>query len=439
MTAIYNFFINYGFVFELVLSFSLFTFFFSRRKLFVLRFAACVACLFAFSWLRDATPGGNAWFQALKYFILYALCLGSLFFLFQEPARNILFAFIGASLTQHCAFKLGDLVRYVIAPQTAIVNSVVYCGIVVAVNLLIYIFLARRRQGGLEGMPLAPTLALGGAMLVVCVLFQQLFEVYGEDGGLPMYALFSSFDFIATLIILCLQYAVLYSSRMRQEYRMTEHLLYLQQAQMETSKETINLINIKCHDLKKMIGSLGEKMHIEEGEVEEMRRAINIYDGAVKTGNEALDILLAEKSFICQDKEIQFNCIVDGKCLGFMKTSDIYSLFGNAIDNAIEAVCKIEDSSRRIIGMSVKESKGMITAHIENYFTGPLHFVEELPVTTKADQRFHGFGTRSIRYIVKKYNGWVSMKAEGDVFNLNILLPVPKPQPKAAEEQAESA
>ena len=289
MTAIYNFFIDFGFIFELVLSFALFTFFFGRRKLFWLRLVACIACLFAFSWLRDATPSDSPWWQALKYMVLYATCLGSLFFLFSEPARNILFAFIGASLTQHCAFKLGDLVRYVIAPQTDIVNAVVYCGIVIAVNLFIYIFLARRRQGGFEGLPLTPILALGGAMLVVCVLFQQLFEVYGEDGGLPMYALFSSFDFIATLIILCLLYAVLQSNRMRQESRMTEHLLYLQQAQMEASKETINLINIKCHDLKKMIGTFGEKMHIEKDEVEELRRAINIYDGAVKTGNEALE------------------------------------------------------------------------------------------------------------------------------------------------------
>ena len=435
MTAIYNFFIVYGFIFELVLSFALFTFFFGRRKLFWLRLIACIACLFAFSWLRDATPSDSPWWQALKYMVLYATCLGSLFFLFSEPARNILFAFIGASLTQHCAFKLGDLVRYVIAPQTDIVNAVVYCGIVIAVNLLIYIFLARRRQGGFEGLPLTPILALGGAMLVVCVLFQQLFEVYGEDGGLPMYALFSSFDFIATLIILCLLYAVLQSNRMRQESRMTEHLLYLQQAQMEASKETINLINIKCHDLKKMIGTFGEKMHIEKDEVEELRRAINIYDGAVKTGNEALDILIAEKSFFCQEKGIQFNCIVDGGSLQFMKTSDIYSLFGNAIDNAIEAVCKIEDPARRIIGMTVKGSRGMITAHVENYFTGPLRFAQNLPVTTKADDRYHGFGTRSIRYIVNKYGGWVSMKAEGDIFNLNILLPVPK----APGEEVKSA
>ena len=184
MTAIYNFFIVYGFIFELVLSFALFTFFFGRRKLFWLRLIACIACLFAFSWLRDATPSDSPWWQALKYMVLYATCLGSLFFLFGEPARNILFAFIGASLTQHCAFKLGDLVRYVIAPQTDIVNAVVYCGIVIAVNLFIYIFLARRRQGGFEGLPLTPILALGGAMLVVCVLFQQLFHKFqpGGDG-----------------------------------------------------------------------------------------------------------------------------------------------------------------------------------------------------------------------------------------------------------------
>lgn len=148
---------------------------------------------------------------------------------------------------------------------------------------------------------------------------------------------------------------------------------------MKESKATIELINIKCHDLKKQIALLGDRNHITKEEIDELNRAISIYDASVKTGNEALDVLLAEKTLFCENQGIQFNCIADGACLRFMRSSDIYSLFGNAIDNAVEAVIKIKEDNLRCIGISIKESKGMVSAHFENYYTGDLDFDEGLP------------------------------------------------------------
>ena len=98
------------------------------------------------------------------------------------------------------------------------------------------------------------------------------------------------------------------------------------------------------------------------------------------------------------------------------------------IDNAIEAVEKIEDPTKRCIGINVKESRGMMIAHLENYFTGALNYDEQELVTTKEDKRYHGFGVKSIKLIAARYGGYVSMRAEGEVFNLDILLPIGKPQ-----------
>ena len=94
------------------------------------------------------------------------------------------------------------------------------------------------------------------------------------------------------------------------------------------------------------------------------------------------------------------------------------------LDNAIEAVERNADENRRCIGMSVKESKGMISAHFENYYAGKLDFDDGLPLTTKSDKRYHGFGMKSIKMLAEKYGGYVSVKAEDGVFNLNILLPI---------------
>ncbi len=81
--------------------------------------------------------------------------------------------------------------------------------------------------------------------------------------------------------------------------------------------------------------------HIEnpaerEKNLKELEQSIRIYDSIVKTGNEILDTLLSEKSLICEARDITIHCVIDGKKLFFMDSIDIYALFGNAIDNAIE-------------------------------------------------------------------------------------------------------
>ncbi len=425
----YAFFVKHGFIFELFFSFALFAFPLKKRRLYGLRILLSLGVLFLYSVVRSLVPDINAWTESLKYVVLYLLCIGAVLFIFDVSLRGAVFCAIGASLTQHCAFKAGELTRYFSDGRFPLtVQSVFYVLAVAAVNALSYLLFARRlgKDEDSEYLQSGPILLLSGAMLLLCVLFQQLFEQYATEIGRPLYIIFGCFDMTSCAFALCIQYAVYRSGRLHRDYRLLEHILHLQKEQMEVSKETIDLINIKCHDLKKQIAVLGDKNHITKEEIGELNRAISIYDAAVKTGNEALDVLLAEKTLFCEKKNIQFNCIADGYSLGFMRASDVYSLFGNAIDNAVEAVSKIEDSGRRCIGMSIKESKGMISAHFENYYAGELDFDAGLPVTTKSDKRYHGFGMKSIKLLAEKYGGWVSVNASDGVFNLNILLPIPK-------------
>lgn len=58
---------------------------------------------------------------------------------------------------------------------------------------------------------------------------------------------------------------------------------------------------------------------------------------------------------ICQNKEIQFTYMADGEKLRFMDAKDIHSLFGNLLDNAIEAMEKIEDKDKRVMELQVRQ------------------------------------------------------------------------------------
>ena len=74
------------------------------------------------------------------------------------------------------------------------------------------------------------------------------------------------------------------------------------------------------------------------------------------------------------------------------------------------------------INLSVKAINNMLFIQSENYYTGELQFEEGLPQTTKEDADWHGFGLKSIKMIVQKYGGELTMHAEDGVFHLSILF-----------------
>lgn len=89
-------------------------------------------------------------------------------------------------------------------------------------------------------------------------------------------------------------YSFIKSQKLEGSNHELEHMLHMKGEQLETSKETIEIINIKCHDMKHQIAAL--RGQADPVVLDELEKAINLYDGAVKTGNDALDILLAEKA-----------------------------------------------------------------------------------------------------------------------------------------------
>ena len=132
--------------------------------------------------------------------------------------------------------------------------------------------------------------------------------------------------------------------------------------------------------------------------------------------------MLSEKSLFCEKNGITLSCMIDGSKLDFMELGDLYCLFGNLLDNALEAVKKIEERERRVIDLVVKMKDNMLLIQEENYFNGELRFEDGLPITTKGDTDYHGFGVRSLRMIVKKYGGEMTTYVSDDVFHLNILF-----------------
>ncbi len=212
---------------------------------------------------------------------------------------------------------------------------------------------------------------------------------------------------------------------MKTELDTIHNILQAQYAQYRQSKESIEMINHKYHDLKHQITVLRSESNPDKREayLDEMEQGIKDYEAQYKTGNAVLDTVLTTKSLYCARHNITLTCVADGSLLNFLYVMDICTIFGNALDNAIECELQIAYEERRLIHVSVSELHNFVLIRIENYFDGQLEYKDDLPVTTKADKEYHGFGIKSIQYSAQKYNGSITVNAKDNWFELKILIP----------------
>lgn len=257
--------------------------------------------------------------------------------------------------------------------------------------------------------------ALSIAVVFICVGLTRLVNSYGEEQSIPV----SFYAITCCLMALVVQFVLYRTVDLRTENTALNLMWQEERKQFELSKKTIDTINIKYHDLKHRL----RDMRLPAEEVESIKDAVRIYGSRIRTGNDALDVLLTENSLRCSEEGIRLTFMGNGADLSFMQVMDVYSLFGNAISNAVEAVEKLEDPEKKIIDI-VSERRGeLVSIHISNYFDGKLQLADGLPLTDKTwEEGFHGFGMKSMKLIAEKYGGSLSVSADGDLFTLDVYL-----------------
>ena len=417
----------HGYIIELVFSIFIFAVHFPRRRMFALRAAGSFLLLCAISafWAyavgsRELLFAGLEIVPVIKFVLYFALSVGIIFFCFERSFSLSLFTGIAAYSAQHGSYKLGELIRRAL-PQSvpSAWGGVIYFLIIAAAYVAIY-FIFRRSFSDIEKDYIPGRQAV--LLAVPLVLYTTVFQ-YSSALDFSLYVIYALYDILCCFFTLYIQYSLIKAGRREHEYRLIQHLHHLEKQQYDITKKNMEMFDIKMHDVKHML--LGMRNILTSEQIAEIEKVVTIYDSTVKSGNEVLDVIFTEKSLQCEQKGIAFERIVDGSLLRFMHVSDVYSLFGNAIDNAIEAVSKVDKREKRTVSLMVRESRGMVYIGLENGYTGTIRFEDGLPVTTKHDKQFHGFGTKSMRNVVEKYGGTMVINASDNIFRLNILLPVP--------------
>ena len=139
------------------------------------------------------------------------------------------------------------------------------------------------------------------------------------------------------------------------------------------------------------------------------------------TGNKAVDALLYQKRKRAEEENIQWECDVQIPKGNDINEFDLCVLFGNLLDNALEACGRMQRNECRFINIQAKTVKKCFLLEVKNSMDRTEKYIAGF--TNKGDSQEHGIGLLNVGDVVKKYNGVVNTEAENGIFVMSILLP----------------
>lgn len=251
------------------------------------------------------------------------------------------------------------------------------------------------------------------------IALDMLVSFYLADSVTIVKGLIYALGFLVSLLTLFIQYDILVAKQANQRLESEREHWNKSKHQYELNKQTIDLINIKCHDLRHR---LRDNVTLA-GEHKDIDNLLSVYESDLATGLEPLDVLFNEKALYCRENQIHLLVMADGPALSFLDPTDAYTLFDNILDNAISAVKELPNE--RNIVLNIVRKNSFVLIHEENAFKTTFEIENGLPKTSSKDTENHGFGMKSIAQMVKQYGGGLSI-GTSPLFTLDIVLPIPE-------------
>lgn len=408
-----------------------------RRPFFVRLPVAIAVCLgAAFVFPLPVGISQTPWYSALMFLSLFAVSAACVAFVMHGSPKNVIFCSVAGYTVQHIAQETFELLNVVMGFNGELRSdfyadaassargmdafvAIVFGSTYVIVYFAMFMVFGRKFSADVMNMKNSYMIVLAAALTMIDVVFSS-FVTYatGENDSVALVTIAHAYNIVCCVFALFLLFEIPKRARAEGELAAERSIRYREQQQYHRVKENIDLINMKCHDLKHRIRSMKKVADLDD-----IADAISVYDSSLVTGNEALDVIITEKSLLCRKQNIRLSCIADGAQLSFMKDEDIYSLFGNILDNAVEATEKLPETDRTV-SLSVCRIGAFVVVTERNRYGGVLTFDHGLPLTSKRDKAYHGFGMKSIRHVVKKYGGEMKLRTENDIFEIDMAFMV---------------
>ncbi|HHT67153.1 MAG TPA: GHKL domain-containing protein [Erysipelotrichaceae bacterium] len=376
--------------------------------------------------------------RCICYLFLSLTPLAVFFISYDETPSEILLGWTSGIAAQHIANKSFPLIQYFLGIDERATISLINRNteeiqfydflIYFAYYIALYILLAflfrrdtnlaydKKTSRSVVGLSVTTTLF---ANSVICTA--RLYEPESDSLNI----IIKIFSIFFGLVVLLIGKGLFEQNKKIADMVVLEELWHQEKLQYESIKASMDMINIKVHDLKHILNKVENEINSED--FESLKKAVEFYDGTIRTGNDVLDVILYEKVSLCKKNNVKLTVMADAKKLTFLSPSKLFSLFGNIIENAINATKDLSDPTMRIISLTIKEKNNFLIIEETNFYEGVLELTDENTILTKNENKNkHGYGLKSINYIVKECKGSLDITTDNGCFALTISLPLPK-------------
>lgn len=425
---------NLYLVLELLLAELIFLYPVPKRRLFPLRFpAACAAAVLVVSFVVTPFRLSSGVLPYLFRFLwAFAWTIAAMALVFDVRFATLLSMCTAGYAVQHIAYRVSAIL-YVLSglsdADTSLYDTsrLIELLCMAAVYLTFFLSFGRFSAKNECYKNSDPRFnAVSVLVIIITIGFSRLPRLFGETYTITcgIYAI------LCCLLALYIQFNLHRFNIEEREKATLERMHQESRKQYEISKTAMDSLQLRLHDLKHRLA--GHNSAEAREELSGLKEDVAVFASIVETGNEAMDVLLTEKLLQCRKKGIRFTCSGNYALISFMKAMDLYSLFGNAMDNAIEAVEPLDEPEKKVIDLSLEERGSLIFINITNYFSGSRQLVDGVPQTTKTEEPGqHGFGFKSMRLTTAKYGGDISFSVSGELATLSFYLQRPE-QPEAS-------
>lgn len=348
------------------------------------------------------------------------------------PAKECLYCTTKAFLLAELAASLEWQI------YTHLFESGIMMNIATIINLIIvYLFvfgimyLLERRMFSLsylKHLSMREVLAALGCAVVAFTFSNMSFvstnTLFSTNIMSDVYIIRTLVDIIGVAILYAYQSRICEYS-VEKEMTALQNVLNSQYEMYRNYLDSVELIQMKCHDLKHQIAGLRAETNAEKKNewLDLLEQETEFQEVNIHTGNSVLDAVLGAKNLAAKRNHIQITSVVNGQLLNGLHVTDICNIFGNALDNAIENAILIPNEEKRLIHITVSEINNFIIIKIANYCERVISIQPgSIPETTKTDKKSHGYGLKSIRQSVEKYGGTITIAMNHDWFELKLLI-----------------
>ncbi len=376
----------------------------------------------------------NFWMGIVYVLILAAIQLWCISLCFEADMGTLAFrCLLGKIIEALLTLWYRYIFVYVLFPNLPQNHFVVYflCGLVFYGIFYgtFYHFIARKLQGGDGLVPISDQkgkafqvlsyFAYGLIVPLIQIIIEWLIAplAHHKDYG-NIYIFVYAFCVLSIVLISVMTMSSLYNLYIAVVYErdksLSEMLLKQKQKQYDFVKENTDMINQKCHALKRQLSELKTAEDEDKNRlIEDVRRALNFYDAVVRTGDETLDTILTEKSMICANRGIKLSCIANIGEIVHMKTMDLYSIMDLAIDQAIAYESSVTDPEQKLISVLLTRKGEMIYFSVENYMGDEI---------SKKEARKREQVLAKLKTLLSRYDGSLSVWEENHIFQIQMIL-----------------